>query len=191
MTVWCRASTWTIGVLGVIAVSTGHAALHLAMLLIGAGPGDEIITPSFNNVADFQAIAAVGASPVFCDAEMNVRACTMACTDPVHPSLRQHQSLRSGDTMGATAPALGAVASNLSSSAVMAIVTPAAVRRGRPIRESVAIGGVVLPRCALEPRGQGTRFGSPAGSEDAAVGVRPEEDMLSSFERCGLRRGGR
>jgi dTDP-4-amino-4,6-dideoxygalactose transaminase len=53
----------------VAVVSTGHAALHLAMMLIGAGPGDEIITPSFNNIADFQAILAVGAEPVFCDIE--------------------------------------------------------------------------------------------------------------------------
>lgn len=51
----------------VVCVSTGHAALHLAMMLIGAGPGDEIITPAFNNIADFQAIHAVGAEPVFCD----------------------------------------------------------------------------------------------------------------------------
>lgn len=50
-----------------VAVSTGHAALHLALMLINAGPGDEIITPSFNNIADFQAILAVGATPVFCD----------------------------------------------------------------------------------------------------------------------------
>jgi dTDP-4-amino-4,6-dideoxygalactose transaminase len=51
----------------VVAVSTGHAALHLALLVAGVGPGDEVITPSFNNVADFQAILATGASPVFCD----------------------------------------------------------------------------------------------------------------------------
>src|SRR5580692_11542180 len=51
----------------VVAVSTGHAALHLALLLAGAGPGDEVITPSFNNAADFQAILATGAEPVFCD----------------------------------------------------------------------------------------------------------------------------
>ena len=51
----------------VVAVSTGHAALHLAMMLAGIGPGDEVITPSFNNIADFQAILAVGATPVFCD----------------------------------------------------------------------------------------------------------------------------
>ncbi|BDU70718.1 aminotransferase [Geothrix oryzae] len=51
----------------VVAVSTGHAALHLALLVAGVGPGDEVITPSFNNVADFQAILATGADPVFCD----------------------------------------------------------------------------------------------------------------------------
>ena len=50
-----------------VAVGTGHAALHLSLLLIGVGPGDEVITPSFNNIADFQAILATGASPVFCD----------------------------------------------------------------------------------------------------------------------------
>lgn len=51
----------------VAAVSTGHAALHLGLLTIGVGPGDEVITPSFNNAADFQAILATGAQPVFCD----------------------------------------------------------------------------------------------------------------------------
>lgn len=51
----------------VAVVSTGHAALHIAMMLIGVGPGDEVITPAFNNIADFQAILAVGGTPVFCD----------------------------------------------------------------------------------------------------------------------------
>lgn len=51
----------------VVAVSTGHAALHLGLLLMDVGEGDEVITPSFNNAADFQAILATGARPVFCD----------------------------------------------------------------------------------------------------------------------------
>jgi dTDP-4-amino-4,6-dideoxygalactose transaminase len=51
----------------VAAVSTGHAAIQLALLAMGVGPGDEVITPSFNNAADFQAILATGAEPVFCD----------------------------------------------------------------------------------------------------------------------------
>ena len=51
----------------VAAVSTGHAAIHLGLLAMGIGRGDEVITPSFNNAADFQAILATGAEPVFCD----------------------------------------------------------------------------------------------------------------------------
>jgi dTDP-4-amino-4,6-dideoxygalactose transaminase len=51
----------------VVALSTGHAALHLGLIITGVGPGDEVITPSFNNIADFQAILATGASIVFCD----------------------------------------------------------------------------------------------------------------------------
>ncbi len=53
----------------VAAVSTGHAALHLGLLVAGVGPGDEVITPAFNNIADFQAILACGAEPVFCDVD--------------------------------------------------------------------------------------------------------------------------
>jgi len=51
----------------VAVVSTGYAALHLGLLVAGVGPGDEVITPSFNNIADFQAILATGAEPVLCD----------------------------------------------------------------------------------------------------------------------------
>ena len=53
----------------VVALGTGHAALHLGLMLAGVGAGDEVITPSFNNIADLQAILAVGAKPVFCDIE--------------------------------------------------------------------------------------------------------------------------
>ena len=51
------------------AVSTGHAALHLAMLILDFEKDSEIITPALNNVADFQAIMAAGYKPVFCDIE--------------------------------------------------------------------------------------------------------------------------
>ena len=55
----------------VVSVSTGHAALHLSLLMMGVGSGDEVITPSFNNAADFQAILACGAKPVFVDINEN------------------------------------------------------------------------------------------------------------------------
>jgi dTDP-4-amino-4,6-dideoxygalactose transaminase len=51
----------------VVAVNTGTSALHLALLLAGVRPGDEVITASFNNIGDFQAIRMAGGNPVFCD----------------------------------------------------------------------------------------------------------------------------
>lgn len=51
----------------VVATNTGTSALHIALLAAGVGPGDEVITPSFNYVADHQAIAAAGAEVVMCD----------------------------------------------------------------------------------------------------------------------------
>ena len=51
----------------VIATNTGTSALHIAVAVAGIGPGDEVIVPSFNFVADHQSISAEGATPVFCD----------------------------------------------------------------------------------------------------------------------------
>ena len=46
-------------------------AIHLAARLIGLGPGDEVICPSFTYVAGHQAISRTGAEIVFCDIEPN------------------------------------------------------------------------------------------------------------------------
>ena len=51
----------------VAALSTGTAGLHIALLVAGVGPGDEVIVSSFNCSADFQAISWCGADIVFCD----------------------------------------------------------------------------------------------------------------------------
>lgn len=53
----------------VAAVSTGTAGLHIALLVAGVGPGDEVIVSSFNCSADFQAIGWVNAEMVFCDCD--------------------------------------------------------------------------------------------------------------------------
>jgi dTDP-4-amino-4,6-dideoxygalactose transaminase len=50
-----------------IAVANGTAALHLALLAAGCGPGDEVVVPSLNFVAAANTIVHTGASPVFCD----------------------------------------------------------------------------------------------------------------------------
>jgi dTDP-4-amino-4,6-dideoxygalactose transaminase len=55
------------GARSAIAVANGTAALHLALLATGCGPGDEVILPSLNFVAAANMIRLVGATPVFCD----------------------------------------------------------------------------------------------------------------------------
>jgi dTDP-4-amino-4,6-dideoxygalactose transaminase len=49
------------------AVANGTAALHLALLAVGCGGGDEVLIPSLNFVAAANTIGHVGATPVFCD----------------------------------------------------------------------------------------------------------------------------
>ena len=63
----------------VICVSSGSAALHLALMGIGLVPGDEVLVQSLTFVACFQAISAVGAVPVAC--EVIPETCTIDLKD--------------------------------------------------------------------------------------------------------------
>lgn len=53
-----------------LAVSNGTVALHLILLGLGIGPGDEVIVPSLTYIASVNAVRYVGATPVFADVEM-------------------------------------------------------------------------------------------------------------------------
>lgn len=55
----------------VVCVSSGTAALQLAIESCDIGIGDEILVPSFTFVATFQAISATGAKPISCDINPN------------------------------------------------------------------------------------------------------------------------
>jgi dTDP-4-amino-4,6-dideoxygalactose transaminase len=58
-----------VGARHAIAVANGTAALHLACLGVGLGPGDEVIVPSLTFVATANAVRYTGAVPVFADVE--------------------------------------------------------------------------------------------------------------------------
>src|SRR6185369_14934239 len=50
-----------------IATSSGTGALHLALLSLGVGPGDEVLVPDLTFGATASVVLAVGARPVFVD----------------------------------------------------------------------------------------------------------------------------
>ena len=52
-----------------IAVNSGTSALHLSLIAMGIGPGDEVIVPSFTFAATGNSVAILGATPVFVDIE--------------------------------------------------------------------------------------------------------------------------
>jgi dTDP-4-amino-4,6-dideoxygalactose transaminase len=51
------------------AVSNGTAALHMALLALDIGPGDEVIVPALNFIAGANCIRLVGAKPILVDSE--------------------------------------------------------------------------------------------------------------------------
>lgn len=50
-----------------VATSSGTSALHLALLSLNIGPGDEVIVPTLSFIATANCVAYVGATPVFVD----------------------------------------------------------------------------------------------------------------------------
>ncbi|MDQ0090663.1 perosamine synthetase [Paenibacillus anaericanus] len=52
-----------------VALNSGTAALHLALEILGIGPGDEVIVPSMTFISTVHAVSYVGATPVFADIE--------------------------------------------------------------------------------------------------------------------------
>jgi len=64
-----------------IAVNSGTSALHMALLAVGIGPGDEVIVPSFSFAATANSVALTGATPVFVDIEPNYFAVSPAAVE--------------------------------------------------------------------------------------------------------------
>ena len=63
----------------VLLVPSATAALELALLCLGLGPGDEVILPSFTFPSCANAVALRGATPVFCDIRADTLSVDLAC----------------------------------------------------------------------------------------------------------------
>jgi dTDP-4-amino-4,6-dideoxygalactose transaminase len=72
-----------VGAAEAVAVSSCTAALHLALHLLGVGPGDEVVVPSFSFIATSNCAVYVGASPVFADVEPEDGNLSVRTVEPV------------------------------------------------------------------------------------------------------------
>lgn len=79
----------TCGTHHAVTCCNGTAALHLALLAFGIGPGDDVFIPALTYVATANAVKYVGANPVFCDVDPNTW-----CLDPRSVEFAIKQSLR-------------------------------------------------------------------------------------------------
>jgi dTDP-4-amino-4,6-dideoxygalactose transaminase len=77
-----KAFAAAIGAPHAVAVSSCTAALHLALIAVGIGPGDEVIVPSLSFIATANAVRYVGAQPVFSDVDLATQNLTPETVEP-------------------------------------------------------------------------------------------------------------
>jgi len=129
------------GVAHALACTNCTAALHIAMLALGVGPGDEVVVPAFTWVTCAHAAEYVGARPVFCDidpATFNVDVASMeaAVTARTRVLMPVHLFGLAAD-MDAVERVAGRHSLAVVEDAACAIGT---VHRGRPVGGLGAIG---------------------------------------------------
>ncbi|MFF8475691.1 DegT/DnrJ/EryC1/StrS family aminotransferase [Streptomyces sp. NPDC015414] len=78
-----RAFAERVGAEHAVAVSSCTTALHLSLVALGLGPGDEVVVPSLSFIATANAVRYVGAEPVFADVEPATGNLTTATVDAV------------------------------------------------------------------------------------------------------------
>ncbi|MBV9818417.1 MAG: DegT/DnrJ/EryC1/StrS family aminotransferase [Solirubrobacterales bacterium] len=67
----------SLGVAHVIGVANGTDALAIALRALGVAPGDDVVVPAFTFYATAEAVADIGARPVFCDVDFGTRNVTL------------------------------------------------------------------------------------------------------------------
>ena len=168
-----------------VAVSSGTAALHLAVRAHGWGPGDEVVTSPLSFVASANCMLFEGAEPVFCDIDprtlnMDAQAAEAACGErtagllPVHifgypadmPTLEEIARARGLGIVEDACEALGAV-----DATGVRVGTRGNPGRIRLLRQQAARDG--RGRHAHERRRRGAR----AGAQRAKPGSRQRHGL--------------
>ena len=136
-----------IGTPHAVAVSSHTAALQLALIVTGIGPGDEVIVPSLSSTAMANAVRHVGARPVFADVDL---ATQNLVPETVEPHLKgRTRAVILADQAGAPADldAIRALCDPLQ----LAVIEGAACAAGSTYRGRPAGAGAALAVFSLNP----------------------------------------
>ena len=153
-----------IGVRHAVALSSCTAGLHLAMVAMGIGPGDEVVVPSLSFIATANAARYVGAEPVFADVDGATQNLTPATVEPHLTS--QTRAVILVDQAGAPAD-LDAIRA-LCEPRGIAVIEDAACAAGSVYRGRPAGAGAWLAAFSFHPRkllttGEGGMLITPDG----------------------------
>jgi 8-amino-3,8-dideoxy-alpha-D-manno-octulosonate transaminase len=81
-------------------VSSGTAAVSVALASAGVGAGDEVIMPTFTFVASFEAIMMLGAIPILVDIDDTLTLCPKAVEDAITPKTKAVMVVQMCGSMG-------------------------------------------------------------------------------------------
>lgn len=104
-----RAFAGYVGATDGVAVSSCTAGLHLMLHVLGVGPGDEVVVPSYSFIATANAVRYTGATPVFADVAIDTGNLTPDTVAPVLSERTRAVLVVHQGGMPADAPALRAL----------------------------------------------------------------------------------
>jgi dTDP-4-amino-4,6-dideoxygalactose transaminase len=137
-----------IGAPHAVAVSSCTAALHLALIAAGIGPGDEVIVPSLSFIATANAVRYVGAQPVFADVDLATQNLTPQTVDPHLTGRTRAVILVDQAGVPADLDAVLALCDPLR----VTVIEDAACAAGSTYRNRPAGAGAVLAAYSFHPR---------------------------------------
>ncbi len=179
-----------IGTPHAVAVSSCTAALHLALIAAGIGPGDEVIVPSLSFIATANAVRYVGAQPVFADVDLATQNLSPQTVEPHLTGRTRAVILVDQAGVPADLDAIRALCDPLQITVIEdAACAAGSTYRGRPAGAGAALGRFRFTRAsssprakeACSPRGTGQSPPGSAGSASMAwISARPTGTAASS-----------
>lgn len=164
-----RAFAERVGAEHAVAVSSCTTALHLSLVVLGVGPGDEVVVPSLSFIATANAVRYTGAQPVFADVDLATGNLTPETVDAVRtPRAKAVLAVHQGG-VPADVPALRAACADWD----LPLVEDAACAIGSTVGGKPVGHGALLAAWSFHPRKLVTTGeGGMVTTDDAAWAAR-------------------